>query len=1301
MPKIRLNLSTLRTRCLPTIKRHTTPSELLSKEATIVLNRREMLGTMAALGAMPVVKSIGTTVLGAVTMKASRGRVAFSMRGKDRWVIDTKQFGGTPRLAIDRAENAVTIRLQGALFPGTGLPADFSCTLSPAVKGWTMQLVMANGFQNEGPFEPWLLQLRKAQAKASFNHRLKGMQGQHLMQLKGKATVTFWPDWTMQLHRRNLAKIYLPEGVLKADRVAIRLAGSDMPSLFQQTVKRRTVLEAERGEHTWDITPVLTKASDWDFAADTNAFGRVKLETGQSQRGRLYQGVVLEGTDEAGKLRVKPAPDLQEFDGAPVSLPLRNPIYAQTFSPAGSHAALRASFGTAPTWIHLGQHSLLVGDDDNRPSFEMVAQDGKLEQLSCTPALLGTLVPPKNADVIVHPIASAPGTRIAFSTAQRVKLEEASGNLVHVKAGTLAAKPQLLLADLKVQMIRPEDFLTLGFEFYNIQLEDGGDDALDFVAPGAGGESIQGPKLIAGGNAYMVVHFPPQHILEEVFPETEDDTVTPKPPPVNAMLAGQSRIAFKVPAGTVIPYSLEGLLEACETLQMNLAANAKAPEIELNVGILGGISGGSLGSFAGTPREQVPAVRGAIKALRAQNNTTINQQLNQRFGQEVGVIRRAPANTEERSATRAQRLIGEHRDQLVAQTSPLAKAVIRASEVAAGAHQAGNFTAAGVVNQVVNVNPVPKPPSPIETAIEAPFRMYLSPNEYAGWTHAKLPKSSEQTGRTELWHSRMGIRYKGEISEEDFDMKSLRAIWADDYNPDPGNNNQGSGIGFATSLSASNRTQIVELSANFAIPNYEPKPVKARQLMLSSLGAWLHVRGAWEPPDGLSVSEWVNRGTLGRDHYVKVVNEGVLFPFGNAAAKVEITERKFQSHPNDNNARVAYLRKREFIIVRQPEIVCGMLGSAAEQRQMPFKRVELVTTITSLLDPTSDTVFWPQVNGIDFLFNVKMEDLAGEVHDVTMPLAFIQKDVVDAVAAGSDEGSVGTGLRMKALREGYTNGDGNRNNHVMGGQAVTYTPAAIPGDTIFETVDFDFEVKQVTARPFFAPVVSRANLVVPAVKHLLGDNAPDGATPVSFAAAYLNNGFSPSNQGEVFFDFLEDLGLDFDGKGEQSGGLIKPNMDVKAFSRKTGPVGGKADTFSGGQFNPEEFFSSDGAAVPVPMLFGVVKLWDIIEAVGLDDLDKIPKVVTEALDVVEFFLKDAAYFEDALQAQLQNAGVNQVTALVNDFKAIMDAIENGDINALPDPITQFEDLLLARDVQAHTRAPPRPQQQPAQSRARR
>jgi len=162
----------------------------------------------------------------------------------------------------------------------------------------------------------------------------------------------------------------------------------------------------------------------------------------------------------------------------------------------------------------------------------------------------------------------------------------------------------------------------------------------------------------------------------------------------------------------------------------------------------------------------------------------------------------------------------------------------------------------------------------------------------------------------------------------------------------------------------------------------------ARANVLSSLGAWMDTRGAWDPPEGMSLEEWRHRGTMGRDHYVRVVYRGFLFPFGHRASLIKITERKFHHKLNGNPA---YLRQRMFIVVREPERSYPKTGlktpsDESYDRQWPVVNIQITTLVTPKLDDpqlneiatnTGQNAFWPRVNSNDFLFHLIGEDLEG------------------------------------------------------------------------------------------------------------------------------------------------------------------------------------------------------------------------------------------------------------------------------------------------------------------------------------
>src|SRR5579863_6058185 len=100
--------------------------------------------------------------------------------------------------------------------------------------------------------------------------------------------------------------------------------------------------------------------------------------------------------------------------------------------------------------------------------------------------------------------------------------------------------------DLSFQVIRVEDMLYLGFEFYH---------AKTVVA---GGQTRVTP-ISPGQPAYLVVVFPPQHHGEQSYPYNPDLRY-PLPPRHDA-LSGVSWLSFELPAHASIPLTAAGLLD--------------------------------------------------------------------------------------------------------------------------------------------------------------------------------------------------------------------------------------------------------------------------------------------------------------------------------------------------------------------------------------------------------------------------------------------------------------------------------------------------------------------------------------------------------------------------------------------------------------------------------------------------------------------------------------------------------------------------------------------------------------------
>ncbi len=142
-------------------------------------------------------------------------------------------------------------------------------------------------------------------------------------------------------------------------------------------------------------------------------------------------------------------------------------------------------------------------------------------------------------------------------------------------------------------------------------------------------------------------------------------------------------------------------------------------------------------------------------------------------------------------------------------------------------------------------------------------------------------------------------------------------------------------------LNSRDRMLLVHETSNFGLTRqgdyWTPPAVDVDRLMLTSLGGWLSSQVMIpELPDGpFTIQEWKHRATMARDHEVKVVYAGFLWPFGHKASLVKVTERKFAPTQPGNPA---YLFQRMFIIVREPTRTYTDARCRRRQRQAPRPR---------------------------------------------------------------------------------------------------------------------------------------------------------------------------------------------------------------------------------------------------------------------------------------------------------------------------------------------------------------------------
>ena len=785
-------------------------------------------------------------------------------------------------------------------------------------------------------------------------------------------------------------------------------------------------------------------------------------------------------------------------------------------------------------------------------------------------------------------------------------------------------------------VVRPDDLVAMRVELRNMS-----------VQPGSP------PRLKAAGRSPLVIlHLQPQTITEETFFETRpagtsNTTGNPhkpnnpkpeppggqsealRPPPVRARIAGESRLVFQVPSDFNIPYTLDDLLNACRNLQPKVAANARArPRRRIII----------------RPRDLLS--RTVVSSLSPKRRAALGSLVLRSL--QIGVAQGDDATLRMRHMTGGK--------------------AFRAIRLPPGAGSIGG--------RIFRRPPRPAAPNATTTAIEMPWRLIISPHGGTRWRHSSSPVKSQATERTELWHSRLvAPDTNGDVIEPPYAdaNRTIRAIWARtgelSAGPMQGNWPASADLPapntapFRMPMDDFDRFQITHASSNFSKSAYTPEPVDTQMLMHTALGGWLDSRGAWEPP-GMSLEEWVHRASMGRDHYVRIVYRGVLFPFGHRVSLVKISERKFHNGArgpdldNDDLAdptieqkpgNPAYLRQRMFLVMRErerrfDEPAYQTLSNKAQTRfythQLPLSRIRILTQVTPNLDPptTSDIgshgqrMFWPTVDGQAFQFQCSATDLDGRRLAFDMPMIFIDNTFAAPTDANLNPDFATAEARAAEAEEAFRTTASHREVDFKQQQLAMATSMKA-GDTSVQAriVTFGAEVEAANnrmrvasnklSRPVFFPKIDSVEARIGALAHLSGS---DKSNVLRWNAHYLKDGFN-ENLGEVFVDVDSDpqmAKLDFSAQGDRSGGFVQPNLKPEALSRLAGPVMGDVGEFIKGKVPDGGGFPVSPGDIPLPLVFGCIPLGDIIKQVTdlSDTPERIPKFGSESGTQIESFI---------------------------------------------------------------------------------
>ena len=471
----------------------------------------------------------------------------------------------------------------------------------------------------------------------------------------------------------------------------------------------------------------------------------------------------------------------------------------------------------------------------------------------------------------------------------------------------------------------------------------------------------------------------------------------------------------------------------------------------------------------------------------------------------------------------------------------------------------------------------PAAPDPLHSALEVPWSLWLSPPANGTWHHSATPVTDG--GRTELWHTRLGVGG----AEPPAVTPALKAFWSRTYGSSAGTDP------WPMSLFPAARNDIVTLTCELVAGG---GPATASLLALSALGASVDVQGAWTPApnSGVSLAQWVHRASAGRDSYVRVVFLGYLFPFGHRAVRIVITDREFQV--DGAGSTVAYLVTREYIVVTEPLLsYAGDPDEPFAGRGNPIRSVQVKTVTTGPLDvdgladvgglPASD-VLWIRSDGADVPFSFVATDSEGRTIDFTTPAIWLDQTYT---------GEAGT------ITAAYDAAGAGRNTPSFGGGLFAFadTTGAKPGSTAHHVDTYTLTAREArNGRSGFYPLLKTAAVHLPGPEQLTGSTLP--APSVQILANYLHSGFA-AGQTEIYLEVTDNApSLSF--PVSLVGGMAAPNFDVSGIARDLGPVGGDLATLLGGTFDPAAYFSVLSGGVG--KLLGAIPITDIIALVDPD-----------------------------------------------------------------------------------------------------
>ncbi len=1155
------------------------------------------------LAFQPTLKLFAKTLDHNLKYTWNKKKLVFYSDNQPSWTIDSKAFTGNPLLKFYPKGNDWIIHLEGACYPGTDIRIDFRAVLYKEFD-WRIFIQFAHiDLYSDMNFSDWINGKSTLNGTDYLSEKVK-LSDEYSLDIDDHLHILIDKFWKIELKGKQLANLIIKDKSIPLNEISLALPNEDSIMNYTSKIEADCKLSFRTNQHQELLSSWKFQESDKQLSSINPKSKSYSIIKGKDENQDLLSLLFSEFKDDSEPLFYfhKAAQN-----GVNNKIGLYNPQLAVELSAREEKLILLASLADKGEWLYESDNAMLIGNQPNESSIEFRGSNGSIDLIQGSAKIIASHF--ILADAISLPI-DYPEQPIVELNFQNQKLKAKKKVLKDARLGTIKFREKEII---RLSVLRPEDMLFLQFEFYNFKYIK--KDQQSFL-------EIDNPKKPAA----MIVLFPPQHTLEQAF--WENNSLSGGEGNENVILpakyirSGKSRLVFNVPS------SFEGMPilmgQLLDWSAFKLKVNYRARVIEPVKVVFNKFQKFTQAKLGNKPFKLKQASKGIL-------------------------------NIANNSKNRLSRANIYHSEQLDA---------VLPSAVTGQLYTKINYAALKA-----NLLEMRKP-STFETSIEAPTRLFISPNQLAGFAHQNKiqlkdhqefskgnlkdlkfnnPLITNKGKLSELWHSRLGVRLKnGEIDESSMEgFRTIRALWARDarrnLKPKPPRNSP-----FRASLDSRDRHNIVHQTSNFLIKNYKPRSVKANRLMLSSLGAWVDFYANFDYPDfhvqaDLELLEWEHLATLGRDHYVKVVEAGFLFPFGHSASLVKITERK-----PDKATRTAVNRQRMYIVILEPVVYYQMRDPQNGFIPFPFQSAEVLATKTpDLAEPVNlknlggDYNFWINSGGTELEFDLLVVDQEGEEKKIRTPMIFVGK------SAAYDQ------TKAEKIVNAY-NAEYNLSKIDFNHQEVAYSPSLIEGDTQFETIDIHYgaqilENKASTILKFH-PTIRTANIKVQAVEELTGN--PD---PVLIELR------DDDNAGKIFAKVLGNLKADFSGGSDQSGGFMSPNTQITSLSKLKGPLGGSVDKLENMDFDPAEFFGA-GGDMPVAKLFGAVSIFELLlgnlnfGAEGNQQANALSGISNQMEGIKEDILEQQAVLENAaasakvaIEQEIQNLQ-NQLSSKVNELE---------------------------------------------------